>query len=178
MNKTTLIDFLQKRFEEVELLTSATPKEAFYFKPTETVWSAAENVQHLIQSVQPLNRLFGRPKSYFAEKWGYATHSSRTYEGVVDNYHAALAASGGATGAFVPLAPNPDLNQLLNEFTQTNAALITHLTDWTEDELDKYVIPHPLMGLLTVGEMMLFTAYHTRHHLEIMEKRAGLMASQ
>ena len=178
MNKPTLIDFLQKRFEEVELLTSATPKEAFYFKPTETVWSAAENVQHLIQSVQPLNRLFGRPKSYFAEKWGYANHPSRTYEDIVDAYHTALGTGVTATGVFVPLAPNPDSNLLLAEFTQTNDTLINHLADWTEEELDKYVIPHPLMGPLTVGEMMLFTAYHTRHHLEIMEKRAGLMPQQ
>lgn len=178
MNKTTLIDFLQKGFEEVESLTTATPKEAFYFKPADTVWSAAENLQHLIQSVQPLNRLLGRPKNYFAEKWGYANHLSRTYEGVVDNYHAALTKSVGATGAFVPLTPNPDVNLLVTEFTQSNDALINHLADWTEEELDNYVIPHPLMGPLTVGEMMLFTAYHTRHHLEIMEKRAGLMAQQ
>jgi hypothetical protein len=175
MNKTTLMNLLKERFEEVTTFAATTPQEAFYFKPDDLVWSAAENVQHLIQSAQPLNRLFGRPKSYFAEKWGYATHSSRTYEGIVDAYHVALATGGTATGTFVPLAPNPDLNQLLDEFTQTNAALVTHLTDWTEDELDKYVIPHPLMGPLTVGEMMLFTAYHTRHHLEIMEKRAALM---
>jgi hypothetical protein len=83
-----------------------------------------------------------------------------------------------ATGTFVPLTPNPDLKLLLDEFTETNDALVNHLADWTEEELDKYVIPHPLMGLLTVGEMMLFTAYHTRHHLEIMEKRAALIAQQ
>lgn len=173
MNKTALIDLLQKGFEEVKSLATSTPHEAFYYKPSDAVWSAAENVQHLIQSVQPLNRLFGRPKSYFAEKWGCANHSSRTYEGIVDAYHAALRTGGTATGAFVPLAPNPDLNLLLDEFTQTNDALVSHLTNWVEDELERYVIPHPLMGPLTVGEMMLFTAYHTRHHLEIMEKRAA-----
>gem|GEM_PF-4955872 len=97
-------------------------------------------------------------------------------KGVVDNYHAALTKSISATGAFVPLTPNPDLRLLLDEFTQTNDALVNHITDWTEEELNKYVIPHPLMGPLTVGEMMLFTAYHTRHHLEIMEKRASLVA--
>jgi hypothetical protein len=178
MNKTTLIDFLQKGFEEVKASAVTTPQEAFYFKPSDTVWSAAENVQHLIQSVQPLNRLFGRPKSYLAEKWGYANHSPRTYEGIVDTYHVALGTGRTATGTFVPLTPNPDLKLLLDEFTETNDALVNHLADWTEEELDKYVIPHPLMGLLTVGEMMLFTAYHTRHHLEIMEKRAALIAQQ
>jgi len=177
MNKATLVDFLQEGFEEVKTFAITTPQEAFYFKPAETVWSAAENVQHLIQSVQPLNRLLGRSKSYFAEKWGYANHSSRTYEDIVDAYHAALGTGVIATGTFVPLSPNPDLALLLDEFKQTNDTLNNHLADWTEEDLDKYTIPHPLMGLLTVREMMLFTAYHTRHHLEIMERRASLKAS-
>lgn len=178
MNKPALIDLLQKGFEAVKTFANTTPQEAFYFKPADTIWSAAENVQHLTQSVQPLNRLFGRPQSYFAEKWGYATHSSRTYEGIVDAYHTALGTGVIATGAFAPLTPNPDLALLLDEFKQANDTLINHLADWTEEDLDKYTIPHPLMGLLTVGEMMLFTAYHTRHHLEIMEKRVALMAHQ
>lgn len=178
MNKPALIDLLQKGFEAVKTFASTTPREAFYFKPADTIWSAAENVQHLTQSVQPLNRLFGRPQSYFAEKWGYAVHSSRTYEEVVEEYHVALGTGVAATGAFVPLSPNPDLVLLLDEFKQANDALINYLINWTEEDLDKYTIPHPLMGLLTIWEMMLFTAYHTRHHLEIMEKRVALMAHQ
>jgi hypothetical protein len=178
MNKPALTDLLQKGFEAVKTFANATPSEAFYFKPADTIWSAAENVQHLTQSAQPLNRLFGRPKSYFAEKWGYANHPSRPCEEVVEAYHAALGVGVTATGAFVPLAPNPDLPLLLDEFKQANDTLINHLADWTEEDLDKYTIPHPLMGLLTVREMMLFTAYHTRHHLEIMEKRASLITPQ
>lgn len=177
MNKNTLINFLQKGFEEVESFAHTATLDAYYFKPADNVWSAAENMQHLIQSVQPLTRLLGRPKSYFLEKWGIAKHVSRPYEEVMSAYHAALGAGVVATGAFAPLAPNPDLDIVLGEFTQTNEALIHCLGNWSEEELDKYLIPHPLMGPLTVREMMLFTAYHTRHHLEIMQKRVDLVAS-
>jgi hypothetical protein len=176
MDKLTLIDFLQTGFEEVKNFAKTTSSEGFYFKPAENVWSAAENVQHLIQSVQPIVRLFGRSKDFLFEKWGYANHASRTYEGIIDAYHTALGAGVVATGAFAPLACNPDLGGLLGEFGQTNEALIGQLANWSEEELDKYAIPHPLMGLLTVREMMLFTAYHTRHHLKIMAKRVALVA--
>ncbi len=175
MNKPTLIEFLQAGFEEASTLGRTTPTTAFYYKPANNVWSAAENMQHLTQSVQPLNRLFDRPKSYFAEKWGYASHASRSYQEVITAYHTALGTGIIATGVFVPLSPNTDLDGLLSEFTQANDLLIRHLANWTEEELDEYVIPHPLLGPLTVREMMLFTAYHTRHHLEIMDKRVHLM---
>ncbi|MFN8349112.1 MAG: DinB family protein [Spirosomataceae bacterium] len=181
MNKPALIDFLQQGFEEVASLANGTPKASFYCKPADNVWSAAENVQHLTQSVQPLNRLFGRPKSYMEEKWGTSRRSSRSYEGLIETYHKALgngATAVTAPGAFVPLTVPAETADLLHDFRLTNDALIVCLSDWSEDELDKYLIPHPLMGPLTVREMLLFTAYHTRHHLEIMEKRAGLKAGK
>ncbi|MEZ4904164.1 MAG: DinB family protein [Spirosomataceae bacterium] len=174
MNKPTLIDLLQQGFEEVENFATQASYHAFYAKPADEVWSAAENVQHLIQSVFPLNRLLGRPKSYFEEKWGLATHTSRTYQAIITAYHTALGDGIRATGAFAPLDTATGLPILLGEFAQTNAALLNHLTDWSEEDLDNYVIPHPLLGLLTIREMLLFTAYHTRHHLEIMRTRVDL----
>jgi uncharacterized damage-inducible protein DinB len=35
---------------------------------------------------------------------------------------------------------------------------------WSEKELDKRQLPHPLMGKLTLREMLFFTHYHTLHH--------------
>ncbi len=174
MNKTTLIDFLNEGVNEVVAFAYASPAEAFYFKPAENVWSAAENVQHLSQSVQPLNRLFGRPKTYFLEKWGPAAHPSRSYEEVVGAYHAALNGRQGAAGAFAPLTPTPDAVALASEFKQDYLSLIVHLSEWDEQELEGHVIPHPLMGPLTVREMLLFTAYHIRHHHQIMVSRVNL----
>ena len=35
---------------------------------------------------------------------------------------------------------------------------------WDEDDLDLYVIPHPLMERLTFQEILYFTIYHVQHH--------------
>lgn len=176
MNKAALIDFLTEGVHEIAVLSQSTLPERFYFKPAEQVWSAAENMQHLMQSVQPLNRLLGRPKAYFIEKWGTPTQASRSYEAVVEAYHAALGSGRAATGAFIPLNPNPELSLLTEEFTQDHAALMDHIGQWEENALDEHVIPHPLMGPLTVREMLLFTAYHLRHHLQIMLNRVNSAA--
>ncbi|WP_428664451.1 DinB family protein [Runella sp.] len=174
MNKTTLIDFLTEGVNEIMAFSQATPLDAFYFKPAENVWSAAENVQHLAQSAQPLNRLFGRPKSYFMEKWGPPNHPSQSYEAIIEAYHAALGTGRVATGVFVPMSPNPDITLLMEGFKQDYTALTDHIAQWEENEPDEYVIPHPLLGPLTVREMLLFTAYHLRHHHQIMVNRTSL----
>ena len=34
----------------------------------------------------------------------------------------------------------------------------------SEEDLDYYVLPHPLLGKLTLREMLYFTIYHVKHH--------------
>jgi hypothetical protein len=42
---------------------------------------------------------------------------------------------------------------------------------WSEAELDAYRLPHPLLGRLSVREMMFFTLLHNRHHQAVAERR-------
>jgi hypothetical protein len=50
----------------------------------------------------------------------------------------------------------------------TRETLANQLADvvghWREEDLDRYRLPHPLLGKLTVREMLLFTVYHNYHH--------------
>jgi hypothetical protein len=36
-------------------------------------------------------------------------------------------------------------------------------------------MPHPLLGKLTVREMLLFTLYHNLHHVQNVARRKGLV---
>ena len=42
---------------------------------------------------------------------------------------------------------------------------------WSEEKLDALQLPHPLLGNLTVREMLLFTLYHQRHHIDVVRRR-------
>ena len=35
----------------------------------------------------------------------------------------------------------------------------------SEHKLDRCILPHPLLGKLTLREMIYFTIYHMEHHL-------------
>ena len=51
--------------------------------------------------------------------------------------------------------------------------LCNQVARWNEADLDRYRMPHPLLGLLTVREMLQFTVYHTAHHLSRVAERAA-----
>ena len=44
------------------------------------------------------------------------------------------------------------------------AALADSVETWTEHDLDACGMPHPILGVLSVREMLLFELYHNTHH--------------
>ncbi|HRH60621.1 MAG TPA: DinB family protein, partial [Chitinophagaceae bacterium] len=64
---------------------------------------------------------------------------------------------------------------ICNQITAVVDSLCKRVNNKPEDELDVYILPHPLLGKLTLREMLYFTIYHAEHHLknveELIEKR-------
>ena len=49
---------------------------------------------------------------------------------------------------------------------------LQHKTNrWKDKSLDTLLIPHPLMGRMTVREIIMWTAHHTEHHTEILNEK-------
>ena len=76
-----------------------------------------------------------------------------------------------STGRFIPKIVSIEKGKklkvdLINEIDK----LVTKLDELTENELDKYIFPHPLLGKLTLREMLYFTIYHVRHHEELTKR--------
>ncbi len=71
-----------------------------------------------------------------------------------------------ATGAYVPKSVplKGDKAKIVNRYKETYETLLSKLSQWSEDDLDKYFLPHPLLGRVTVREMMYFTVHHIAHH--------------
>jgi fumarate reductase subunit D len=40
------------------------------------------------------------------------------------------------------------------------------LEEFSEQQLDLHRLPHPLLGKISIREMMYFTMYHAEHHME------------
>lgn len=153
-----------------------------FLAPLGDAWSPADNVRHLTKSVRAVAMALRIPRLMLRLRFGRARAASRTYAELVADYRARLAAGGKAGGyAPSPLGPEPDpaaaRTRILARHDEAVAALVEACARWPEAALDRYRLPHPLLGMLTVREMLFFTVYHNQHHVAVVRRRvAGLAA--
>ncbi len=154
-----------------ELFTSFSPDD-FFRRPEQDVWSPAENAVHLIKSVKAVADAMRLPKLVLRGLFGTAA-GSMSYGEVRDRYLQALAEGAVATGRFVPPAggDEPSRTRALAGWRRADESLVGALATWREPALDKYRLPHPILGKITVREMLFFTHYHDLHHLEIVRRQ-------
>jgi hypothetical protein len=167
LTKENILEELQKGFNEVTTTVAPTTDSAF-FKRSDSKWSVAENLEHLILSTKPLNLAIQLPK-FMLLIFGKPNRPIRTYDELVKKYWAKLNAGGRAPSPFVPNVKQSDKTRLLNSFIKENKKFINNLNGWSEADLDSYLLPHPLLGKIYVREMLYFTIYHTQHHLRAIE---------
>lgn len=128
-------------------------------------WGAGEQLEHLRKSSKPLVMALKLPKIVIKLKVGKPNRASRSFTAVKDKYEMKLATQEVGTTAFFPDAHlNKSRQQIINDYQQISEKLIKAIKNWRDEELDKYILPHPLLGKLTVREMLFFTIHHTRHH--------------
>lgn len=131
-------------------------------------WSPGQHLDHIRRSVQPLAQGFRLPKWLIKIIFGRSNRPGRTYDELVKKYNQKLQEGGRASGRFIPkeisLAQKKKLISSLDADVQS---LTRNLNKFTEPELENIVLPHPLLGKLTIKEMMYFTIYHAEHHLTL-----------
>ncbi|MEE8525185.1 MAG: DinB family protein [Thermoanaerobaculia bacterium] len=175
-------DELNAAFEdahrEVADLFRSLPAEDFFRRPEEGVWSPAENLIHLIKSVRAVTSGLKLPKLALAVLFGTAKGPSRRYDEMREVYRGQLRSGAKAGGRFVPPALSPAdteaggvRSRALAGWKRTGEGLLRALGRWSEDGLDRYRLPHPLLGKLSVREMLFFTHYHDLLHAEIVRRR-------
>lgn len=131
-------------------------------------WSPAQQAEHLVKSVRPVTLAFSLPKFVLPLVFGRSNRPSRSFDDLIARYHAKLAAGGRASRPFVPDVPG-DLDAVYRRLGKTVDRLSQRVNRFSEQELDTLLLPHPLLGKLTLREMLYFTAYHAKHHQHAIE---------
>ena len=92
---------------------------------------------------------------------------------MVFRYQERLAEFGGKPGPkeYQPTkSTHGDLKHMLERFGKVEEALKNNLKKWTEDQLDEFILRHPLLGKVTVREMLYFSVYHMDHHQNLIKR--------
>ncbi|MGH1365704.1 MAG: DinB family protein [Calditrichia bacterium] len=174
-SKKEIISSLQVGFEEVSAAFKELSPEQCLLK-VEGRWSAAENLDHLIRSVVPLAKGLEMPTMTLRMMFGRSSKSSRSFDEVVQAYKELLANGGAAMGRYLPtvLTDVSDSQQtLLSGWERAGKRLVVAVEKWKEADFDVYRIPHPLLGKMTVREMLFFTVYHNSHHGRRIEEASS-----
>jgi len=166
--KIELINALMDANERVTKWFTEIPAEDFFARHGE-VWSASDNVDHLVKSHKPIAKALRLPKFTLQAMFGKPEKASMTYEELCKIYRDAIAKGGQAFGRYLPNQQSPAdpekaKSDLLNQFSKASAELVSVAEKWNENELDRYFLPHPLIGKLTVREMLYFTIYRNLRH--------------
>ncbi len=130
-------------------------------------WSPAMQAEHLVKSVRPVTLAFSLPKFVLPLIFGKANRPSRTYDELIAKYKVKLSEGGKASKPFVPEAPK-SLSAVCERLEKSMATLSNRAESFSETQLDRLILPHPLLGKLTLREMLYFTAYHAQHHRELI----------
>lgn len=171
LDKPQIISALNEKVDTFINYISPLNKEQFEERP-DGKWSAGQNLDHLIRAIKPLQFAYGLPKFALLIMFGKTNRPSRTFDELVTKYKTKLAAGGKASGPFIPPMINFEKkDSLLKKYSEQKQKLIARIEKQSEKDLDVYILPHPLLGKVTLREMLYFTIYHNEHHLELLRNR-------
>lgn len=164
MNKQQIAEKLIENHQIFADFISSLNERDFMFSLDEK-WTAGQQIEHILRGVSPVKTALTLPKFVPHLLFGKSGRDSTDYESLVKNYQGKLAEGGKASGRFIP----PDIAfekraELKNKLMKTVFELTENVEKFSETQLDEYVLPHPLLGKLTLREMLYFTIYHVEHH--------------
>ena len=167
LNLPQFIDTQHRAF--IALIQSLS--DADYLAEKNGKWTAGQQMEHILRSVRPVALAFGLPAWTLRLLFGKANRPSRSYAALVEKYQQKLAAGYSASSQFLP--PPVKLAQrqpLVSQLEKQVARLNRRLGNYSEIQLETLLLPHPLLGKLTLREMLYFTAYHVEHHQKLTDK--------
>lgn len=169
--KDTIINEIKNSTQRAIEWFNAIPADQFFIRNGE-IWSASDNVDHLIKAIKPIALALKMPRLGLQAMFGKAERSSQTYDEICKIYVEEISKGAQASGRYLPNQESPSQpeeqkKELLNQLIKAGNSLISALEKWQDADLDQYQLPHPILGKITIREMLFFSIYHTLRHARI-----------
>lgn len=171
--KSSIIEQTARAFDELTNYVMEIKERKFFLFPGNNKWSVAENILHLIKSTQTTSLACRLPK--FIIQWvaGKPNRPSRNYDELLARYQMKLQQGGLASVRYEPklLSKKNSKEKIICQWESVTGRYLKALNkNWNEQTLDSYIVPHPLLGKITIRELAYFTHFHTLHHLRTIRQ--------
>jgi hypothetical protein len=166
MTKRQIQDELTQRHIAFAEYIISLDKRDFLFC-VDNKWNAGQQLSHIVKSTGPVLAGLRLPNLLLKLLFGTSPSSSRDYKSLTENYKTVLANGGKSGKMFLPASiEHAEAERLKNQLLLTISKINLQLENISEEALDQYRLPHPLLGKLSLREMLYFTMYHVEHHME------------
>lgn len=169
MTTSELIALFRSNHLELADYVNALPNDQFSYSRNGK-WTAGQQLSHVYLCLLPIAKALAS-KEFLLEKFGKIDRPLWDYDTVLANYMEALDKGGKAPERFLPEDIQPEAKEELSaDLSQILDTIKHQLQNYSEEELDTIVMPHPLLGSMTIREMFFLMAYHATHHLRQTEQ--------
>ena len=157
-----------KKFKET---ITALDQKTFDFS-WEGKWTPGQQLEHIKKSLAPVVLAFRLPRFMLKYQFGVTNRLSRSYDALVARY---LKALDGMTAVAPkqfqpPPVPFKTRQKQFKTYEKVVQKFVKLSQKCPEKDLDYYVLPHPLIGKLTLREILFFYLYHVQHHHQITKE--------
>jgi len=169
-DKYHLLEMVRENTEMVANFFERIPIEIF-FKKNGNGWSAGENLIHLHKSTLPVSLSLITPKILLRMMFGTESEIKEPLEIMKRLYFSKLQ-SGAHAGIFTPqiivegrMNPN-EKAKLLKKWNDLSCEYILRIGKWTDKEMSECNLPHPILGKISVKQIICFSVFHNEHHVQ------------
>lgn len=180
-SKQEIVEAYSQLWNEVSELVSSVSDEQFPAKPNAETWSIAEEFGHIIKSASAVSSVLKVSPFILKWKFGKPNRPIRNYDQIHTKFTNALASVNGKAKAPAKFKSEDNKvfnkEEMLNHWNSTLAKFDQRINKWSDKNLDKVLLPHPLLGKMMVREMLYFTHIHTSHHVVSLKKKVAAINS-
>jgi len=170
MHHQEIISLLKERHGSFARYIESLTADEFLYRYQDK-WTAGEQLEHIYLAVRPVDLAFKLPKMLIRIVFGKANKPGKTYDELVKKYKHVLETGGKASRPFIPRTVRIDQKEkIIKALDKKVNTLCSGVEMSTEQELDTLMLPHPLLGKITMREMLNFTIYHVGHHHDLVKR--------
>ncbi len=133
-------------------------------------WNPPQQLEHVYLCLRPIKLALSLPNIIPAIFFGKSKKGSRTYESLVEAYQLKLKNGGKSPSMYKPKKSVKDVGELKISLMHLVNNISNKLSNYQENDLDSFLLPHPLLGKLTARELIFFALYHVGHHQKQIER--------
>ncbi|WP_159948441.1 DinB family protein [Polaribacter septentrionalilitoris] len=170
MKKEAIAELLEEKNQHLFYWLENQPIDNWENGP-KNKWTVGQQILHLVNSLQTLNKALSYPRFFLKYKFGTCNREIRDYKTVADKYQEKLLVNQERAKVFnqkLKIPKQKDRDRLLTQFQIQSKKLQYKVRKISDINLDTLLLPHPLMGKMTIREIIMWTAHHIEHHTNIL----------